>query len=59
MKQFRQLLEETKFIGPSSQWRKVQELLDEDPRCGSGHCVCTLVIWFYLIVRTKDFLILK
>eukprot|EP00667_Euglena_gracilis_P017445 EG_transcript_18408 len=32
MKQFRQLLEETKFIGPSSQWRKVQELLDEDPR---------------------------
>jgi pre-mRNA-processing factor 40 len=32
MASFRQLLEETKSIKVSSQWRKVQELLDEDPR---------------------------
>jgi len=32
MAAFRQLLEETKSIKVTSQWRKVQELLDEDPR---------------------------
>eukprot|EP01004_Peranema_trichophorum_P002123 NODE_1294_length_2025_cov_84.735542_g1095_i0.p1 GENE.NODE_1294_length_2025_cov_84.735542_g1095_i0~~NODE_1294_length_2025_cov_84.735542_g1095_i0.p1 ORF type:complete len:641 (-),score=177.97 NODE_1294_length_2025_cov_84.735542_g1095_i0:39-1961(-) len=32
MAAFRQLLEETKSININSQWKKVQELLDEDPR---------------------------